>query len=379
MNQLQLAIVGVIVGIIVIIIAYHFYQEHKFKKNIDMNFNRSSNDALQNDNGLVFENQQHEQQNKIFTPFERDVTVNDNLAVENNFLATEKEDKPIVKTVLVDNQIDDKFVDYDAIQFDEFYSFNYDYKHVVDIKFAKPTKIKLFPDLGQYTTKKIHYFILEKNVWLHFERNKKYLAEGVKIIVDLVDSEGCIYPLQLNNIYNELSKFATHHNAIIREQDSELKIRKIQQQLKNLSQSVLELELFMVNKENLSYRELAKYFVGSGFIERNGFFEYCENNKVVCYIASEEGKRLDVNGTYRLFSFNAKLHHQEEPMYAVNKIFDIAEDYMQHFESRLLTSNKMLMSERDYNALERQINHYISGCKRQNIVLGSELLRIVHP
>lgn len=378
MNQLQLAIVGIIVGVIVIIIAYHFYQENKFKKNIDMNFNQNPNDALQNDNGLVFENQQNEQESKVFTPFERDVPSMDKV-VEPVEIKPTKETNSFQPTIAITPQVDDRFVSYDAIDFNQIYSFDSNYTHVVDIKFNKPAKIKVFPDLGQYTTKKIQYFILEKNIWTVFERNKKYLAEGVKVIIDLVDSEGCIYPLQLTNIYSELSKFATHHNAAIRESDSELNIRKIQQQLKNLSNAVLELELFIVNKENLSYRDLAKYFVGSGFIERNGFFEFYENNKLVCYVADENGKRLDPNGAYRLYSLNVKLHHQEEPMNAINKIFDVAEDYMQHFESRLLTSNKMLMSERDYNALERQINHYISGCKRQNITLGSELLRIVYP
>lgn len=379
MNQIQLAIVGVIVGTIVVIIAYHFYQENKFKKSIDKNFNQATGDALQEEKGMVFENQKNQLDEKIFSPQVRDIAIDDKPHLKQSEiqfdakLATSQDEETKA-------QFDAEFAKYDQVEFLFADQISEKYQHVIDICFSKPAKIKLFPDLSQYTSKTIRYFVLDKNGWTVFERNKKYYAEGVKIVVDLVDVEGCIYPLQVTNIFNELSKFASHHDARIRQADSELEIRRIQQQLKNLSHAVLELELFVVNKDSLSYQELAKYFTSNGFIDNRGIFEFRnDNNVTVLYIADENGKRFDVGASYRIFSFNSKLHHQAEPMKAVDKIFDVAEHYVQYFESRLLTSNKMVMSERDYNTLERQVNSYINSCKRYNIELGSELIARVYP
>ena len=66
-------------------------------------------------------------------------------------------------------------------------------------------------------------------------------------------------------------------------------------------------------------------------------------------------------------------------MDAIDKIFDFAENYMQYFESRLLTTNKLVMTEKDFVALEKQVTNYINTCKRQNIQLGSELILRVLP
>lgn len=379
MNNIQLSIIGVIVGVIVLIIAYHLYQENKFKKRVDSNFNQATNDALQESSSLIFENQQPEHMSlainnrdviekidlpKIVNSDTKDIQVNE-FNFDNN--------------IRIDTEIDSKFVKYDQITFPYQQQISDAYHHVIDIYFTKPAKIKMFPDLSQFSSKSIQYFILDKNGWAIFERNKKYLAEGVKVVVDLVDTEGCIYPLQVANIFNELNMFANHHQANIRQRDCELEIRRIQQQLKNLSSAVLELELFMVNKETLGYNELSKYFLSNGFVNNRGVFELRSNNSTMLYVANEDGARFEESGSYRIFSINSKLHHQENPMQAMNKIFDVAEHYMQYFESRLLTSNKLVMSERDFSTLERQVSSYINNCKRQGITLGSELIARVYP
>lgn len=384
MNQLQMAIVGLIVGIIIVIIAYHFYQESKFKNSIDKNFNQSLDDALKEENGVVFENQmiQVETNKKQKGKPQRDVEIP---AVEDNSLQQTEMlfEQPLDNTQVeqIPSEVgDEQFAAYDNINFPFANQISNQYQHVIDIFFEKSAKIKMFPDLNQFASKRIQYFILDSKAgWLVFERNKKYNAQGVKVVIDLVDNEGCIYPLQITNMFNELSKFASHHDAYIRQKDSELEIRRIQQQLKNLSHALLELELFIVNKDELSYDDLAKYFLSNGFVDNSGFFEYRQDGVTVFYIADENGKRLDYNTKYRIFSLNSKLHHQFEPMNAVNKIFDVSEDYMKYFESRLLTSNKLIMSEREYNALERQVSNYINTCKRFGLELGSELILRVYP
>lgn len=384
MNQLQMAIVGLIVGVIVVIIAYHFYQESKFKNSIDKNFNRSINDALQEENGVVFESQmiQVETSKKQKGKSQRDIEkqlLNDQTLQQSEMVFEQSQENAQIEQIPAEFG-DEQFADYDNIIFPFANQISEQYQHVIDIFFEKPAKIKMFPDLNQFASKRIQYFILDSKAgWLIFERNRKYNAQGVKIVIDLVDNEGCIYPLQITNMFNELSKFASHHDAYIRQKDSELEIRRIQQQLKNLSHALLELELFIVNKDELSYDDLAKYFLSNGFVDNNGYFEYRQDGVNVFYIADENGKRLQHTGKYRIFSLNSKLHHQYEPMNAVTKIFDVAEDYMKYFESRLLTSNKLIMSEREYTALERQINNYLNTCKRFNLELGSELILRIYP
>jgi uncharacterized protein YneF (UPF0154 family) len=46
MNQIQIAIIGVVACIVLVIIGYYIYQENKFKKMIENNFNQATGDAL---------------------------------------------------------------------------------------------------------------------------------------------------------------------------------------------------------------------------------------------------------------------------------------------------------------------------------------------
>ena len=156
-------------------------------------------------------------------------------------------------------------------------------------------KIKVLPDISQFTAKSAVYYVLEKNLqWSLFERGKKYAAIGIRLVVDLVDSEGVMSELQLINIFNELAKFALHHEGHIRQTDSELELRKIQQQLKQVSSSELELALYIVNKEALEFRHLNKYFVSNGFRNNGGIFEYCLDGKVYFDIRDEKIGRAHV-------------------------------------------------------------------------------------
>lgn len=165
----------------------------------------------------------------------------------------------------------------------------------------------------------------------------------------------------------------------IRQSDSELEIRRIQQQLRTMKDVELELELFMINREATDFRHLSKYFNGNSFVFCNGFFEYKDHDETLFYLADENGKQLNELSSYKVLAIISKLHHQNNPLGAIDKIFGFAEHYMQYFESRLLTTNKMVMTEKEYNALEKQVNNYINSCKRQGVELGSALVKKVFP
>ena len=80
-----------------------------------------------------------------------------------------------------------------------------------------------------------------------------------------------------------------------------------------------------------------------------------------------------------MLSILSKLHHQENPLSAINEIFDFAENYMQYFESRILSTNRMLMTEKEFSSLDRQVKNYVNQCNRKGVVLGSEIILRVLP
>lgn len=379
MNQVQIAIIVIVTIIVLCIIIYYIHQENKFKKMIESNFNQAADDVLNKNRGLVFENSTPESL-PAFASFRKDQEPKFD---ESNLTQAEIKFDPLLEAAhaLLDQppKGDVFFGQFDLAKFPE-NVLNRELEHAVDISFDKLVKIKVLPELGQFVSKQFTYYLLDKHgTWLKFERGQKYLAAGLRLIVNLVDNEGVISNLQLANLFSELAKYAQHHAGHIRQTDSELLIRKLQQQLKSLSNVPLELSLYLVNKDDLDYRQIAKYFESNGFVNAEGVFEFWADGKVLFKISNEQGQPFAKTGKYHLFSINSKLHHHLNPQQSVDKIFDFAEHYVQYFDARLLTSNKLVLAERDYQALEKQIASYIMANKRQNIILGSPLIQRVFP
>lgn len=375
MNEVQIGIIAVVAVVVLIIIVYYIYQENKFKKMIENNFNQATGDALHEEKGLVFDNDDGLKNG--FKESHKDIQIETAPLKQNEIdfdpLLDNNSDMP---QAVVENPF---FTDYDKCVF-SVKRINNSLVHVIDIVFEKPTKIKLLPEITQFIQKPASYFMLEKSLnWQPYQKGQKYTAKGIKLVIELVDSDGVISQLQLENIHSELAKFALHHEGHIRQSDSELEIRRIQQQLRTMKDVELELELYLINREGTDFRHLSKYFTGNGFVFHNGFFEFCENNEVVFYLADENGKALSELSSHKVLSIISKLHHQTNPLNAIDKLFGFAEHYMQYFESRLLTTNKMVMTEKEYNALEKQVNNYINSCKRQGVELGSTLIKKVFP
>ena len=370
MNDIQLTIIIIIAGIVLAIIAYYIYQEHKFKKIIEANFNQAADDVIKQEQSLVFDNQADE------TPAFSS-SIKDQVVLEQAEIAF---DPLLNDNAVINEPKSTDFANYDLVKFTYANIIDVNLDHIIDITFNKPVKLKILPEIAQFVSKSHVFFILDKtDTWQIYERANKYAVKGIKLVLTLVDSEGVVNDLQLNNIYNELAKFALHHEGFIRQSDSELKIRRIQQQLKNLNNVELELGLYLVNKDKLEFRHLQKYFDSNGFTFKHGYFELVENGESLFRIGNEFDKPLNPKESYQMLAITAKLHHLNNPIVAVEKLFDFAEHYMQFFESRLLTNNKLVLAEKDYNALIKQVNSYINNMKRQGVELGSPLILRVFP
>lgn len=379
MNETQIAIIGLVAIIVLAIIGYYLYQENKFKKMVEKNFNQATNDVLEHEQGVVFENQATNQKSS-FQSSERSVEA---IQIETNveLPATANLDPLLDGPIEINNpQNDSLFAKYEERKFPYADKISAEFDHVIDIYFAKPVKIKALPEIAQFTNKTLQIYILEKNLgWSLYERAKKYQADGIKVISNIIDSDGLATSLQLNNLYNELSSFASRNNGIIRQNDLELELRRIQQQLKHVFDIQLELELFLLNKESVEVRQLDKYFINSGFTNWNGVYKYSLNGKTIFEIRDENGKPLNESANYQVLSIFAKLHHHADPLEVINEIFDFAENYMQYFESRMLSTNRMLMTEKEFSALDKQVKNYINQCNRKGLSLGSEIILRVLP
>lgn len=377
MNEVQIGIIAVVAVVVITIIVYYIYQENKFKKLIENNFNQATTDVINQDQGLVFEAMDESKLNPL-SASQKDIHITQ---IETKLQQKEINFDPLLndeELSEVKPKVNTFFAAYDNLAFPWSEKISPELDHVIDITFEKAVKIKILPDINSILQKNSQYFILDKSGhWSLYQRGQKYAASGVKLIINLVDNDGVLSPLQLENLYNELAKFALHHEGHIRQSDSELNIRKIQQQLKGLQQAELELGLYIINKDPLDYRHLAKYFESNGFSNKNGVFEFRDDSGVAFSVCDENSKPFNELSNYRTFAINSSLHNQANPQTAIDKIFNFAEHYMQYFESRLLTTNKLIMTEKEYQALEKQVNNYVASCKRQGVELGSALIKRV--
>ena len=92
-------------------------------------------------------------------------------------------------------------------------------------------------------------------------------------------------------------------------------------------------------------------------------------------IGNESQNSLDTHDEFSTLSIVAPLHLHENPLYIVDKIFDLGERFMAKFESRILTSNKQVLGQREYDQLLTFIKNYVDSAKKKQIKLGGELIR----
>ncbi len=203
MNQVQIAIIIVVAIIVLGIIVYYIYQENKFKKLIASNFNQLSTDALTNETDLIFENQAV--QRSAFATSNRDV-VHEQIGHEQivqKAIPLEQTEIDFIKfdeSTVAQGTIKDREQAQDKRQ----YSTVSELDHIIEVTFPKLVKIKALPEITPYTTKPAKFLIKNKDgEWIEFVRGQKYSALGLQLVVSLVDTDGVISLLQLNNLYNE--------------------------------------------------------------------------------------------------------------------------------------------------------------------------------
>jgi hypothetical protein len=253
-----------------------------------------------------------------------------------------------------------------------------DLDFIIDIGFEEVKKIKVLPEITQFSNKPYKLYVLDKNnQWSVYNKGEKYAARALKLVVQLVDHEGIISQAQISNIFNELHKFVLQNDAHIYKSDYEAAIAKIQNQVKHLEKIELNLNLFVILQDSYSYSDLVRFFSSLGLIETNGILQLHENKQIIFSISAENGIALRPGNSYNLLQITASLHKQTDPNHAVEKIFDCAEKIMQSFESRLLTSNKHILGQKDYDAIIHHVKRYVENAKLNGLQIGGELIRRV--
>lgn len=431
MNSVQLTIIAIVVILILGVIGYYWYQEAKFKRMVENTFNLRSDDVLMGGNKtLVFEGD-NKKTNTIpkATILQKDVSpendksrtntldpllggidimenspaINNIFAMDNKSHDDKKSEAKIPENANQSNVVNlsksldgnlkpEKvaepipadsaeafFVKLDNLNFPFGSGYASGLDFIVDIVFEENKKLKILPEITQFTHKPFVFYVLDKDdCWHKFEKGKKYVAAALKLVVQLVDQDGIISQAQVSNIYNELHRFVVSNQAHIRASDYEIDIEHIRQEMAKLSDIELELELYLLVKGSINYSELAQFLKSNNFSENSGTFNYIVADRVTFAITAEHGAAIERGNSYKLLSITAKLHLHEDPLTVVDMIFDFAEQFMQQFESRVLTANKLILEQKDYDSLVKYIKDYVADAKKNNIQLGGELLRRIY-
>ncbi len=391
MNPIQIGIIAFVVIVILLTLAYYWYDDIKFKRKVEDNFNQATRDVLNEDQSVVLDGFEHGSEgipNKIL---QKDIELGDSSSsdpllgfqkVETKVVAT----TPTAEEEFVEPQSDEPvpedsaeafFVKLDKIEFDyKGLEIKRDLDLIVDIVFEDSSKLKILPEITQFTHKHFVFYVLDKdNIWSEFEKGKKYVAKALKLVVQLVDKEGIISQAQIANIYNELHKFVISHGAHIRCSNYQLKIERIQEQIKLFKNIELVLELYLLTREKISTRMLSKFLIGEGLVDNQGIFIFSDNNIPLFTISAEDGRELEAGNEYNKLGIVSKLHLHSNPIAVVDKIFDFGERFMTQFESRMLSTNQQVLTQREFDQLYNYVKNYKDSAEKKQIKLGSSLIK----
>lgn len=393
MDTIQLTIIAVVIVLILVTIGYYLYQEAKFKKMVENNFNQATRDVIIEENktftldGVDAQKQVNTQilQKDVIHKFDEPAgidplfdmqeaasTVHANVKDEENIFS---DTNTVDEVVYPEHSVEAFFADIHKVTFPYCGEVSKDLDFIVDIGFEEVKKIKVLPEISQFTNKPFKFYVLDKHdQWSVFTKGEKYTLRALKLVVQLVDHEGIISQAQLANIYNELHKFVMQNEAHIYKSDYEMSIAKIQNQIKYLEKIELNLNIYLITQESYSSANLIKFFAKMGLIDNQGILQLQENNRLVFQISAENGAAFESGKSYNLLQITAGLHKQLDPNYTIEKIFDCAEKTMQNIESRLLTSNKRILEQKDYDAILLHVKKYVDSAKLNGIKLGGDLI-----
>ena len=370
MNSVQLAIVVVILLLIVVLVGYYFYQENKFRKLVENNFNQAIDDVINDSKSLVIDGVNTSKNNTPTQIHAKDTYIQP-VDAEINFDLDINNDKLDIPA----DSAEAFFIDLDNAEIN--YPLDLELDAAFDIAFEDITKLKTLPEINHLNQKECRFYIFDKdNCWVSYQKNQKYAARGIRLIVPLIDKDGITSQAQLSNIYNELHNYVLKQAAHLRASDYARSLIVLQGQMKYLDTVPLELNLYLILKEKIHYSQLYKFFSSEGLHEQNGTLVYPNGDQFPIYnLYDENGDPFVRNNEYNILSVKSRLHLQNDPWNSVEAIFDCSEKFMQYFEARLLTTNKQIFGESDYDKLQRHITNYVATAKRNNIDLGGGLLQ----
>lgn len=393
MNPIQIGIIAFVVIVILLTLAYYWYDDIKFKRKVEDNFNQATRDILNEDRSVVLDGLEHGAEtipNKIlhkdievlssnssdpllgdFEKIETKAAPAPALAIEEEFV------EPQPTEPVPEDSAEAFFVKLDKIEFDyKGLEIKRDLDLIVDIVFEDSAKLKILPEITQFTHKHFVFYVLDKdNTWSEFEKGKKYVAKALKLVVQLVDKEGVISQAQIANIYNELHKFVISHEAHIRCSNYQLKIERIQEQIKLFKNIELVLELYLLTRDKVPTRTLSKFLTGEGLVDNQGVFVFSDNNTPLFTVSAEDGRELEAGSEYNKLAIVSKLHLHANPIAVVDKIFDFGERFMTQFESRMLSTNQQVLTQREFDQLYNYVKNYKDSAEKKQIKLGSSLIK----
>jgi hypothetical protein len=423
MNPIQIAVIIFIIIAILFTLIYYWYDDIRFKKKVESNFNKSVGDTLfttkkiavfdgvdSNDNQ---DNQDSILQKDIVTthitdsadPLFNDTTQqleynhttrstndlfqNHDIAQLDNYKETQDSELVTANNMFMEPQHTEIDVPADSteaffvqlqktpFQFSDLVNTNFDL--VIDIVFEEPKKLKIFPEITQFTHKLFTAYVLTKNnEWQIFEKGQKYSATALKLVIQLIDYDGLISETQIDNIYNELHLFVIKNDAHIKCSDYKTSILNIQNKLKLYHNSINNLEMYIALHDKLNYNKLKNSLIDYGLVFQEGVFNYIEHGKVLFSVFSHDKQNFAINSEYNLLLIVAKLHLYHDPLHIFNKIFDIFEQFTLKFDSRILKNDKTVITEGEYTQLYNSINNYVIQSKSKAIDLGGVLMHRIH-
>lgn len=362
MNSTQLAVIAIVIFSILIVIAYYLYQDTKFKRIVEDNFNQQTDDIIKENKAIVLDgfNQSTPIQTVLF---------------DDPVLGDANADLVQSEIFIPEDSVEAFFVKVDKIYFPFSSYVDNELDLIIDIVFEESKKFKALPNIEQFTSKPFLIYVLDRdNSWKLLVKGEKIIANALKFVIQLVDCDGIINQAQIANIYNDLYKFVLNNDGHIRHSDYKTVINSIQNKIKHLANIELELEMYLLIKDSIDFKTLSKFFISNGLTVNDGKIFYLEDGIELFVISNEDGEKLQNNKLYSTLLISAKLHFQVDPSKTVEKIFDIVEQFTTQFDSRLLTANKQLFGQKEYDGLQRYINNYVISSKKNDIQLGSKLI-----
>ena len=176
MDTIQLAIIAVVVALILMTISYYLYQEAKFKKMVENNFNQATHDVIVEENkAFTLDGIDAQKQSTGNAILQKDVAIpesalhldplfdmhdnaspsktQDNLPPVDPEIALAFKIPELEEIIHPEHSVEAFFADIHKVDFPFVNEINPGLDFVVDVGFEEAKKIKVLPEISQFTNK----------------------------------------------------------------------------------------------------------------------------------------------------------------------------------------------------------------------------------